>query len=153
METRFVDANVFYYHLLQDRDHGPRASGILRRIRGGEATATSVVVVSELASLFEFRILQARRSQTMSPPQKDRIAARFEECMSLLYGLIASLAHLEKLDCTWEDAAKAFTYRSQYRLGFNDASSLAIMERHGISTIYSFDKSFDRVPWLTRRME
>jgi len=33
MEIHFVDSNIFYYHLLQDKVGGPRAIGIIRRIR------------------------------------------------------------------------------------------------------------------------
>lgn len=151
MEIHFVDSNIFYYHLLQDKIHGPRATGIIRRIRNGEEAATSIIVLSELTSLFEFRIMQTRKRKDISQAEKGYITERFEKSLSDLHDLITTLAHLEKLDCTWDDTLKAFTYRSEYKLGFNDATNLAVMERKSISNIYSFDKAFNNVPWLRRK--
>jgi len=151
LEVHFVDSNIFYYHLLQDRVYGSRATRILRRIRDGEAAAISVIVLSELVSLFEFRMLQTRKREDVSQKERERIAERFEKSISDLHDLVTKLVHLEKLDCTWDDALKAFTYRSEYKLGFNDATNLAVMERNEISNIYSFDKAFDKVPWLKRK--
>lgn len=151
MEIHFVDSNIFYYHLLQDKVHGSRATGIMRRIRNGEAATTSVIVLSELTSLFEFRVIQIRRREDLSQTEKEYSAERFKKSISNLHDLIATLVHLEKLDCAWDDALKAFTYSSEYRLGFNDAVNLAVMERNSISNIYSFDKAFDNTPWLKRK--
>jgi len=151
MEIHFVDSNIFYYHLLQDKVHGPRATGIIRRIRNGEAAATSVVVLSELTCLFEFRVLQTLKRKDLSQAEKQSICERFEESVSGFRDLVTTLVHLEKLGCAWDDALKAFTYRSQYKLGFNDAANLAVMDRNGISNIYTFDKSFYNVPWLRRK--
>ena len=151
MGTHFVDSNIFYYHLLQDKIHGPAATEIIRRIRDGEAAATSVIVLSELISLFEFRIIQTRRREDLSQKEKENITERFKKSISDFHDLITILVHLEKLDCTWDDALKAFTYISEYKLGFNDATNLAVMERNNISNIYSFDKTFDNVSWLRRK--
>jgi len=151
LEIHFVDSNIFYYHLLQDKVHGPRATGIIRRIRNGEATTTSVIVLSELTSLFEFRVIQIRRREDLSQTEKEYSAERFKKSISNFHNLITTLVHLEKLGCTWDDALKAFTYRSEYGLGFNDAVNLAVMERNNISNIYSFDKTFDNIPWLKRK--
>ena len=151
MKIHFVDSNIFYYHLLQDKVHGPRATGIIGRIRDGEAAATSVIVISELISLFEFRIMQTHKRVDLSLGEKKYITERFERSTSDCHDLITSLVHLEKLDCTSDDALNAFTYRSKYRLGFNDAINLAVMERNNILDIYSFDKAFDNIPWLKRK--
>lgn len=151
MSIHFVDSNVFYYHLLQDRTYGPRATGILNRIWEGENAATSVIVISELVSLFEFRILQARKRKDLSQTEKEYIVERFKEAIHALYRLITTLTYLRKLDCTPRDAFDAFTYRSKYGLNFNDALNVAIMKRNNISEIYSFDKAFDKIPWLKRK--
>jgi len=151
LDIHFVDSNIFYYHLLQDKVHGPRATNIIRRIKDGEATATSVIVISELISLFEFRIMQTRRREDLSQAEKEYITEHFEKSISDFCDLITTLIHLEKLDCTWNDALKAFTHRSRYGLGFNDASNVAVMERNKISDIYSFDKAFDNIHWLKRK--
>jgi len=151
LETPFVDSNIFYYHLLQDKVYGSSATSIICRIRDGEATATSVIVLSELISLFEFRILQTHRREDLLQTEKEYITERFEKAISNLHDLFTTLAYLEKLDCTWSDALKAFTYCSEYKLGFNDAINLAVMERNNISEICSFDKAFDNVPWLKRK--
>ncbi len=95
--------------------------------------------------------MQTRRREDLSQAEKEHIAERFRKSVSNFHGLITTLVHLEKLDCTWDAALKAFTYRSEYKLGFNDAINLAVMERNNISNIYSFDKAFDNVPWLKRK--
>ena len=151
MEIHFVDSNIFYYHLLQDRVHGPRATGIIRRIRDGEAAATSVVVISELICLFEFRIMQTQRREDLSQAEKEYVTERFEKSVFGCRDLVIALVHLEKLDCKWDDVLKAFIYRSKYGLGFNDAVNVAVMERKNISGVYSFDKALDSVPWLKRK--
>ena len=150
MSTHFVDSNIFYYHFLQDKVQGPRATEIIRRIRNGEAAATSVIVVSELTSLFEFRIMQTERRKDLSQVEKQYITERFKKAITDFQDMITALIHLEKLDCTWNDAQKVFRYRSEYKLDFNDAANLAAIERENISSIYSFDKSFDVVSWLKR---
>jgi len=151
MEIHFVDSNIFYYHLLQDKAYGLRATGIIRRIRNGEAAATSVIVLSELTSLFEFRILQTLKRKDLPQTEKETICQRFEKSASSLRDLVTTLVHLKKLGCAWDDALKAFTYKIEYKLGFNDAVNLAVIERNGISNMYTFDKSFDNVPWLGRK--
>ena len=151
METCFVDSNIFYYHLLQDKVYGASATEVIRRIRDGEEAATSVIVLSELMSLFEYRMIQTARRKDLSEGEKAYITERFKKSMSGLSDLIMTLTHLEKLDCVWEDALKAFKYGAEYGLGFNDAAILAAMERKNISNVYSFDKAFVSVLWVRRR--
>lgn len=150
MNIHFVDSNIFYYHLLQDKEHGASATDILNRIKEGEESATSVIIVSELVSLFEFRILQTQKRRELSQSERNFVKSRFEEAISSFYDLISSLAFLTKLDCNWDDAIKAYRYRTKYRLDFNDALNVAVMERNGIGHLYSFDKAFDKVPWIKR---
>lgn len=148
---RFIDSNVFYYHLLSDRAYGPKASNIIGKVRSGEEGATSVIAVSELVSLFEFRMLQARKHKEMSEEEKERTIRRYEDAVKGLFELLTSLIHLRKLDCSWRDEVEAFDCRANYGLEFNDSVNLAIMKRIHIKEIYSFDKGFDIVPWLKRR--
>ena len=150
MEVHLVDSNIFYYHLLQDRDHGPRSTGIIRRIRDGEEAAISTVIVSELASLFEFRILQARRDRDLTEARRRYVIERFGRAVTALHDLVTGLAHLRKLGCGWDQANRAFELRSAHRLDCNDALNAAILEKNDISSIYSFDSSFDRIPWVQR---
>ena len=151
MRVHFVDSNIFYYHLLQDKIHGPRATGILRRVKEGKIAATSVIVISELVSLFEFRMVQAHKRKDLSQAEKNFIVKHFERAISGFYELTTTLMYLKKLSCTSRDVSEAFDYRSEYNLNFNDAINIAIMKRNDISNIYSFDKAFDEVPWLSRK--
>ena len=150
MKIHFVDSNVFYYHLLQDKEHGESATNILNTIKEGEESAISVIIISEFVSLFEFRILQTQKRGDLSQGEKDFVIGRFKEAISSFYDLISSLASLRKLDCNWDDVIRAYTYRTKYRLDLNDALNVAIMERNGIDHLYSFDKAFDNVPWIKR---
>jgi len=150
MNVHFIDSNIFYYHLLQDKEHGGSATDILDRIKDGEESAISVIIVSELVSLLEFRILQNQKRRDLSESEKNFVTSIFEEAISSFYDLISSLACLRKLDCNWDDVIRAYTYRTKYGLDFNDALNVAIMERNGIDHLYSFDKAFDNVPWIKR---
>lgn len=150
MSPSFVDTNIFYYHFLQDRVYGPKSTEIIRRIGRGEAAATSVTVIGELVTLFEFRIMQTNKRKDISPEEKRRIVGRFRDATSDFHDLIDCLVHLEKLPSTYGDAQRAFALMQEHGLGFNDAVNLSIMERANITDIYSFDGDFDKIPGLNR---
>ena len=147
-----MDSNIFYYHLLDDKTYGPKATAILRRIEEGEEAATSVIVISELVSLFEYRKLQLNKSG-FTEDRKKKLIEAFDAAIKGFHELLASLPQLRKLECSWLDALKAFDYREEFRSGFNDCLNMAIMERNKITEIYSYDKAFDSVPWLNRKQE
>jgi predicted nucleic acid-binding protein len=151
LSKHFVDSNVFYYHFLQDEVQGPISTEIIQRIKRGESATTSVIVISELISLFEFRILQSKKRKDISSVEREYIIEQFDKSVINFQKLLDNLVHLEKVSCTFEDARRAFLLMPQYNLGYNDCVNLSIIEREKIKNIYSFDKDFDRVPWLSRK--
>jgi predicted nucleic acid-binding protein len=77
-----------------------------------------------------------------------------------LYGLdrpTAALALLALLDLPHfrvtdrRVVQRAIQIYAESRLDFGDAMLIAAMEEAGATTLYSYDRDFDRVPWLTRR--
>ncbi|MBW2032306.1 MAG: PIN domain-containing protein, partial [Deltaproteobacteria bacterium] len=55
------------------------------------------------------------------------------------------------LICTNKDLIlSALTLYSQKNIDFIDAYNALMMKNKGIAEIYSYDKHYDRVEWLTR---
>ncbi len=46
---------------------------------------------------------------------------------------------------------RALSLTGSVTLDFGDALLVAAMEREGATDLYSFDRDFDRFPWLNRR--
>ena len=138
--TKFLDANVFIYAFYRPRkrklDPTARAlkalaKDIIRSIsRGDEKVVTSVVHVSEVCNI-------VKQSLPVT------------EVASLAHSIITA-KYIEVLDVSAELYKDAIAVGLNYGLEPNDALAVLLMERLGIREIYTFDKDFDVVEWLTR---
>ncbi|MCW4048878.1 MAG: type II toxin-antitoxin system VapC family toxin [Candidatus Bathyarchaeota archaeon] len=117
--TRFIDTNIFIYASTGHPNLGPTAREILQRIEDGEKAATSTLVLCEVAW-----ILESRGRQSSIKPTLD---------------IIHSFENIEIIEFTSDDLLVAATTLLKHNLGFNDAVNLAIMEREGITSIYTND--------------
>ena len=52
---RFVDSNVFVYHLAADPVYGQTARNLLEKIERGEKSATSTLVVTQVCSYLRWK--------------------------------------------------------------------------------------------------
>jgi predicted nucleic acid-binding protein len=128
----FLDTNVFVRHVAGDHaEFSPRARSLIRCIENeGLRVRTSETVVFE-------SVFTLNRSYKMSKP-----AVR--DAMRMLLSL-RGISLPDK--ATVLEALDLFADRN---MSFGDAYHAALMQRLGLTEVYSFDGDFDRVPGITR---
>jgi predicted nucleic acid-binding protein len=133
--VRFIDANLFIRYLT--RDDIAKADAcfeVFQRLRrGDEQATTSEAVIAEIAYVLKSRTLYA-----LSP---NEIRIRL---LPLLTVRGLRLPHRAVI-------IRALDYfAASSSLDFEDALSVAHMERLGITEIYTYDRDFDRIAGVTR---
>lgn len=126
-----IDANVPMY--LVGADHPNKslaAAAIERALANGERLVTDVEVLQELLHPF----MAIRRPEAIQP------------AFDALLGLVDETLPVELADV---QAAKEIALGG-YRVSARDALHIAVMRRHDVGTVISFDRGFDRYPGLTR---
>ena len=132
---RYVDTNIFIRHLAND---DPAQSEACLRFwhrvgQGSERVTTSEAIVSEVCY-----VLSSPRMYRLSHRE---VAARLQPLLSLS-GL--SLANKRSI-------LQALTlYAESPFLDFEDALTVAHMEREGIQDLVSYDQGFDRISGISR---
>lgn len=133
---RFIDSNVFVYHLASDPDYGEKAGEILERIERGEKAATSTLVISQVCAYLKWK--------------------NAAEVIPIFIDLLRSLPSLVKEETTFLDIASAYALQEETKLGWKRWDDLVIasqMERLKIREIYSNDGDFDLMPGIKRIFE
>jgi len=127
----FVDANVPMYILGTDHPHKHDAQLLVGRLaREQRRLVTSSEVFQEMLHRY------------ISIERRDKIEFAFE----FLGGLVEDVIPIDKADVF---AAKDLTY-SHPRLSARDALHVAVMRRHQIVEILSFDRGFDAIAAIRR---
>ena len=125
-----VDVNVPMYLVGADEDLKRRARTIAERaIEARERLVTDAEVFQEILH----RYVAIRRPDAIEP------------CTSALLALVDQVFPIEL-----EDVRRASSLVRASPLAAGDALHVAIMQRHGIDRIMSFDRAFDGIPGLTR---
>lgn len=130
---RFVDSNVFVYHLADDSAFGGRAGEILSAIEEGETAATSTLVVAQVCGYLRWK--------------------RLEDAIPTFIDLLRSLPSLTKEDTTFLDVNLAYALQGATKLQWRMWDDLVIasqMRRLGIEEIYSNDQDFDAIRGIKR---
>ena len=130
---RFVDSNVFVYHLAADPVHGKTAKNLLEKIERGEKSATSTLVVTQVCSY-----LRWKGRQSVIP---------------LFLSLLKRLTSLDKVETHILDFEEARGIQSELNLPWSmwdDIVIAAQMKRLNLREIYSNDNDFDKIPWIKR---
>jgi uncharacterized protein len=127
----FLDANIPMYLVGDDHPHKFDAQRLIGRLaREQRRLATSSEVFQEVLHRFS------------SIGREGDVELAFET----LRGLVDEVFAVEEADVF---AAKDVLY-GHPRLSARDALHLAVMRRHEISEIVSFDRGFDAVTWVRR---
>jgi predicted nucleic acid-binding protein len=127
----FIDANVPMYLVGDDHPHKLDAQRLIGRLaREQRRLATSSEVFQEVLHRFS------------SIGREEDVELAFET----LRGLVDEVFAVEEADVF---AAKDVLY-GHPRLSARDALHVAVMRRHEISEIVSFDRGFDVVAWVRR---
>jgi predicted nucleic acid-binding protein len=117
---RFVDTNIFIYALTAHPLFGEISRRILKRIEEGESAVTSVLVLCEVAW-----VLEAMGRQGDIKPTLEKIM---------------SFKTLRFVDFTEDDLVLGANNVATENLDFNDGVNLALMQRLGVSEVYSNDR-------------
>lgn len=127
----FVDSNVPMYLVGADHPHKHDARRVLERfVADGRRLVTSAEVAQEI--LHRYRAI-------------DRPAA-IQPALDVLLAVTDEVLPVESVDVI---AAKDVLV-SRWSLSARDALHVAVMQRHGIDEVLSFDRHFDLMPGLTR---
>ena len=135
MSPRFLDANIFLRHLLNDHPtQSPACLALFHAIERGQISAwTSDLVISEVVF-----VLASKRFHNI-PRHEIR----------------ATLGPLIELPSI--KLANKRAYRRVFdlfvavpSLSYVDAHTAALIERRGETELYSYDVEFDRLPSITR---
>lgn len=125
-----VDVNIPMYLVGADEDLKRRARAIAERaIEARARLVTDAEVFQEILH----RYVAIRRPDAIEP------------CTSALLALVDEVFPIEL-----EDVRRASSLVRSSPLAARDALHVAIMQRHGIDQIMSFDRAFDGIPGLTR---
>ena len=127
----FVDSNIPMYLVGGPHAHKTDAQILVERcIAAGERVVTSAEVLQEILHRYVVR------------DRRDAIAPAFQA----LLGMVDEILPIDK-----QDVLRASEIvRKAARLSARDALHLAVMERHGIERILSFDAGLDDWPGATR---
>ncbi|MEM3623343.1 MAG: type II toxin-antitoxin system VapC family toxin [Candidatus Bathyarchaeia archaeon] len=130
---RFVDSNVFVYHLAADPAYGQKAKNIIQKIEAGEESATSTLAIAQVCSYLKWK--------------------KRESIIPIFLSLVKGLTTLQKIETTMLDFEEARGLQTQLNLPWlmwDDILIAAQMKRLNIKEIYSNDKDFDKIPWIKR---
>jgi predicted nucleic acid-binding protein len=132
---QFVDTNIFIRHLTGDDPHKAKACfDLLQKADRNEIElTTSEAVIAEIVYILS----SSRQIYTLG---REEIRAR-------LYPILS----LRGLKITYRKVyLRALDLYASYPLDFEDAVTIARMERQGIKQVISYDRDFDRVPTVQR---
>jgi predicted nucleic acid-binding protein len=134
----FLDTNIFLRYLTRDDETKAEACKQLfeRLDRGEEQATTSESVVAEVVY-----VLSARTGAGYGLSASE-VAGRLKPLLSL------SGLKLEKKQTFYRALD---VYSANAFLDFEDALSVAHIERHGLSDITGYDTDFDRVAGMSRQ--
>jgi len=135
---RFLDALVFIYafliakHKLKPEDEAVKeaAKSIISRVNKGERVVITVVHMSEV---FNF-------AEDWLP---------IDEALKLEGGLLSNDA-IEVEPVNREAYISSIDLAKENSIGLNDGLAISVMEKNGISEIYSFDKHFEKIRGIKR---
>ncbi len=127
----FIDSNIPMYLVGSSHPHKTDAQRLLERsIAGRERLVTDAEVLQEILRRY------------VAIDRRDAIQPAFDAVL----GVVDEIFPVELRDT---DRAKEIVL-SWRRVSARDALHLAIMERHGIPRILSFDSGFDDFPGIER---
>jgi len=149
----FVDANILCYHIIQVPPFSNTCAQFLKRIeRHTILASTSSVVVAE--ATHKVMLAEAIQRHGLNP---QGLAHRLQRRRDLIAGLsehrkvstlVRALAiHVEPV--TLDILERAGEVSTRDRLLTNDALTIAIMEKLGLSHLATNDDNFDSLPSLS----
>lgn len=148
----FLDATIFYYHLVNTPPLSDDCSGLLMRIGAGAISAVTTTVALAEAT-HKVMLAEIVRRHGMAA---QGLIARIKKHPELLEQLTEHqqvVALAQALQITIEPITAALLQRSaelapQRRLLTNDSLTLAVLEKLGITQLATNDDDFDSIAGL-----
>jgi len=129
---KYLDANIFIYAFIDVGDKGNRARLLLKKIREGkEVAATSALTFDEV-----FWIVKKEKG--------------FDNALKACKALL-EMPNLICFDVNDEVIWRAYELIKRYRLDPRDSIHISCALTHGVFTLISEDKDFDRVKEIERK--
>lgn len=126
-----IDSNIPMYLVGAEHPHKVDAQRLLERaIADGRRLVTDAEVLQEILHRYS------------AIARRDAIQPAFDS----LLGVVDEVFPIDRTDA---ERAKAIVLE-RANLSARDAIHVAVMERHGIDTLLSFDRDFDLVPGIKR---
>ena len=126
----FVDSNIPMYLVGADHQHKAEARALLERaIADGETLVTDAEVVAEILHRY------------VAIDRRDAIGPAFDA----LLGVVDEVFPVER-----DDVERARRLLGSTALSARDAVHVAIMRRHAVSRILTFDRGFDAIAEIQR---
>jgi predicted nucleic acid-binding protein len=149
----FVDANIFYYHLVETPPLSEECSNFFRRVEKQEVTASSSsVAVAE--AIHKVMLADAVAQHGLDCAGLAHRLQRHRQLISTLQehkkvtALVRALAiHVEPVTLTTLE--RATDVSTQFQLLTNDALTVAVMEQLGLKDLATNDENFDSVAGFT----
>lgn len=130
---RFIDSNVFVYHLAADPTYGRRAKAIIEGVEAGEETVISTLVIAQVCGYLKWK--------------------KREDVIPLFLSFLKGLTSLRKIETSMLDFEEARSMQSHLKLAWSMWDDIVIatqMKRLDVEEIYSNDGDFDKIPWIKR---
>jgi len=126
----FIDANIFVYVILDQKEKGEASKDILDRIVHGQTATTSCMVIDEV----------------MWSLVRNQKTILLESAIKNIY----EMPNLEVVSPPSNAPLVAIQFMKEFNLKPRDAIHLATMQHYGITTIATDDKDFDRIKGIKR---
>jgi predicted nucleic acid-binding protein len=143
----FVDANIFYYHLVETPPLSEECSNFFERVERGEITAsTSSVVVAE--AIHKVMLADAVAQHKLDRAGLAHRLQRHRQQIATLteHTKVTALAHALSIHVepvTLSTLERAAAISIKFQLLTNDALTLAIMGHLGLKDLATNDENFD----------
>ena len=125
----FIDSNIFFYSIINDKKYGETCSNIIKSIYNEEIDAA-------ISQLILLEVANALRKYQIGD-----ISNRLRAIISL---------PLRIIDLDRMDVIEGIYLSEVYGISPYDATHVVSMRKSGIRLILSADKDFDRVPGIDR---
>jgi uncharacterized protein len=129
---RFLDTNIFIRFLTDDAPEKADACEEIfkKAVEKQETLFTTDLVIAEIVWVLE----------SFYELPKDEIQDKVEKILNT-----------PNLICPYKDLILgALILYSEKNIDYIDAYNALILKEHGIEELYSYDKHYDRIEWLTR---
>lgn len=150
--TCFLDATIFYYHLVNTPPLSDDCSDLLARVAAGAIDGvTSTVALAE--ATHKVMLAEIMRKHGLGPQGLITRLKKHPELLDLLteHQQIVSLAqalHVRVEAITVDLLLHGANLSPQHRLLTNDALTLAVMKKLSVTHLATNDDDFDSIPGL-----